>query len=69
MGYKKFTEGNTINDGRKDVTHTLSVKVDYPIIENVNLSAASSYTKRNSNLSSDYKSIDAGANIGINFKF
>jgi hypothetical protein len=69
LGYKKFTEGNTINDGRKDVTHTLSVKIDYPIIENVNLSVASSYTKRNSNLSSDYKSLDAGANIGINYKF
>jgi hypothetical protein len=69
LGYKKFTESNTINDGRKDVTHTLSVKVDYPIIENVNLSASSSYTRRNSDLSSDYKSLDAGANIGINYKF
>ena len=69
LGYKKFTESNTINDGRKDVTHTLSLKVDYPIINNVNLSASTAYTRRNSNLSSDYKSLDAGANIGINLKF
>ena len=69
LGYKKFTESNTINDGRKDVTHTLSIKVDYPIIDNVNLSASSAYTRRNSNISTDYKSLDAGANIGINYKF
>ena len=69
LGFKSFTEGNTINDGREDVTHTLSVKVDYPIIDNVNLSANTSYTRRNSNVSNDYKSFDAGANIGINVKF
>jgi len=69
IGYKRFTEDNTVNDGRKDVTHTLSIKVDYPIIDNVKLSASSSYTRRNSNISSDYKSLDAGANIGINVSF
>ncbi len=69
LGYKKFTEDGTVNDGRKDVTHTFSLKVDYPIIENVNLSANSSYTRRNSNVSSDYSSLDAGANLGINIKF
>ena len=69
MGYKKFI--NSINDGRKDVSHAVSLKVDYQIIENVNLTADTSYSRRNSSVESydDYKNVEGGAKIGINYKF
>ena len=69
MGYKKFI--NSINDGRKDVSHAVSLKFDYQIIENVNITADTSYSRRNSNVQiwDGYENIEAGANIGFNYKF
>ena len=69
LSYKKFTEDGTVNDGRKDVTHSLSLKGEYSLDENLKLSANTSYTRRNSNVSTDYKSYDAGFVIGLNFNF
>lgn len=69
IAYKKFNEGGTINNGRKDVTNTLSIRADYPLAENLNLSANTSYTRRNSSVSTDYKSLDAGFVLGINVRF
>ena len=69
LSYKKFTEDGTVNDGRKDVTHSLSLRAEYSLEENLKLSANTSYTRRNSNVSTDYKSYDAGFVIGLNFNF
>jgi len=70
LTYKKYTEGGTINDGRKDVSHTLSIKIELPIIENATIGVNTAYTRRNSSGGgNDYKSLDAGAIIGINVRF
>jgi hypothetical protein len=71
LGYKRFTEDGTINDGRKDVMHTLSAKVDYPVADNLKLSANTSYSRRDSSggAGTDYENFDAGATISINVSF
>ncbi len=71
LGYKRFTEDGTVNDGRKDVMHTLSIKVDYPVADNLKLSANTSYSRRNSSggAGTDYKNFDAGATVSINISF
>jgi len=71
LGYKKFTEDQTVNEGRKDVMHTLSSKLDYLVTDNFKLSANTSYSRRNSSggAGTDYKNFDAGATISINVTF
>jgi len=71
LAYKKFTEGNTINDGRKDVSHTIALKTEYPFTDYFKIAADTSYTKRNSDggAGTDYKSFDAGLSLGLNINF
>ena len=51
--------------------HTLSIRADYPIADNLKLSANTSYSRRNSSggAGTDYKNFDAGATISLNVNF
>ncbi len=68
--YKKYDSG--LNDGRKDVIHNLTLKVEREISESIKLTAFGGYTKRNSsgvNTSYDYSSYDAGVGLGLMSRF
>ena len=71
--FKSYTEGSTSsNDGREDLIHSLSVKIDYPIDENFNISLFGGYSKRDAKSSFadfDFQSADGGVALGLNTTF
>lgn len=73
--HKTYTEGATSsNDGRKDLIHSLSLKVDYPLTDNFTISLFGGYSKRDSKggttgLPFDFESSDGGISLGINKSF
>jgi hypothetical protein len=71
--FKSYTEGSTSsNDGREDLIHSLSVKIDYPIDENFNISLFGGYSKRDAKSSFadfDFQSADGGIALGLNTTF
>ena len=70
ISYRAYDEG--LNDGRDDLSHDASLKIDYPIADSLKLSFFYSYSKRNSDgttLNYDYKSYDAGFGLGLNARF
>jgi hypothetical protein len=71
FSYKKFTEDDTTNSGRWDIMNILSLKADYALHENIDLSTSYSYSRRNSSNENadDMKTYDLGFNIGFNVRF
>ena len=71
--YKTYSEDSpSTNDGREDLIHSLSLKVDYPIDENIKVSLFGSYSKRDSKSSFadfDFESADGGVALGLNTTF
>jgi hypothetical protein len=73
--HKTYTEGApSTNDGRKDLIHSLTLKVDYPLADNFNVSVFGGLSKRDSKggttgLPFDFKSSDGGISLGINKSF
>jgi hypothetical protein len=72
LGYKTFDTG--LNNGRDDLTHVLSLKIDYPVSESFKLSAITGFTSRDSSGGNhgqnyDYESYDAGAGLGLKARF
>ena len=72
LSYKTYGTGG--NDGRDDLTHILSLKIDYPVSESFKLSAFTGFTSRDSsggrdNVNYDYESYDAGASLGLTARF
>jgi len=70
--YKTYDTGG--NDGRDDLTHILSLKIDYPVSDSFKLSAFTGFTSRDSsagsdNVNYDYESYDAGASLGLTARF
>lgn len=68
--HKKYDSG--LNDGRKDIIHNLTLKVEREISESINLTAFGGYTKRDSSGVStnyDYSSYDAGIGLGLISRF
>ena len=62
------------NDGRNDLTHILSLKIDYPLSDSFKISAFTGFTSRDSstgqdNVNYDYESYDAGASLGLTARF
>ena len=71
--YKTYSEDSpSTNDGREDLIHSLSLKVDYPIDENIKVTLFGSYSKRDSKSSFadfDFESADGGFALGLNTTF
>ena len=72
LSYKSFDTGG--NDGRNDLTHILSLKIDYPLSDSFKISAFTGFTSRDSstgqdNVNYDYESYDAGASLGLTARF
>jgi len=70
VSYKTFSKGT--NNGRDDLSHDAGIKIDYPVVESLKLSAYYDYSLRNSNVSIpnyDYKSYDFGISICLNARF
>jgi hypothetical protein len=73
--HKTYTEGSTSsNDGREDLIHSISLKVDYPLTEVFTVSLTGGYSKRDSKggttgLPFDFESSDGGISFGINKSF
>ena len=70
ISYKDFENGQNVN--RDDLTHNLSVKVDYPLTDSFDISLMSIYTVRDSSgalVPSDYKNFDGGVGITLNSRF
>lgn len=69
LTYKTFSDGS--NDGREDLIHLLSLKVDYPINDNLNVGVFGSFSKRDTDgiYSTDYESMDGGVALGLNTTF
>lgn len=73
--YRSFDNG--FNSGRSDVLHHLSLHLDYPISESVELSVFSDYSKRTSDGSSDgtfeklyeFEKFSIGSGIGLTASF
>lgn len=70
--YKSYDTG--LNDGRDDLSHVLSLKIDYPLSESFKLSAFGGFTSRDSSsgldgVDYDYESYDAGASLGLSARF
>lgn len=70
--YKSYDTG--LNDGRDDLSHVLSLKIDYPLSDSFKLSAFGGFTSRDSSsgldgINYDYESYDAGASIGLSARF
>ena len=71
--YKTYTEdAPSTNDGREDLIHSLSLKVNYPLNDNLDLSVFGSYSKRDTKSTFadfDFESADAGLSLGLNTTF
>ena len=70
ISFKDFENGQ--NSERDDLTHNLSLKVDYPITDSFDLSLMSIYTVRESSgalVPSDYKNFDGGIGLTLNSRF
>jgi hypothetical protein len=72
ISFKEYDTG--LNDGRDDLTHILSLKVDYPITESLKFTVFGGYSSRDANAGKDgvdydYESYDAGAAIGLSARF
>ena len=69
LTYKSFSDGS--NDGREDLIHSLSLKVDYPINDDLNVGVFGSFSKRDTDgvYSTDYESMDGGVALGLNTTF
>jgi outer membrane scaffolding protein for murein synthesis (MipA/OmpV family) len=71
--FKSYSEGSpSTNDGREDLIHSLSLKVDYPINDNMNVSLFGSYSKRDTKSTFadfDFESADGGIALGLNTSF
>ena len=68
--YRKYDSG--LNNGRKDVIHNLTLKVEREISETITLTAFGGYTKRNSSgvdINYDYSSYDAGIGLDLVSRF
>jgi len=68
--YDKGDKGN--NDGREDLTHNLSLKIDYPFADSLTLSLFSGYTIRDTSgydLGGDYENFDGGLGLSLNSRF
>ena len=73
--HKTYTEGApSSNDGRTDLIHSLSLKLDYPLHDQVTVSLFGGYTKRDSEggttgLPFDFESADGGLALSLNASF
>ena len=73
ISYRKYDNG--FNEGRKDLFHNLSIKLDYPISESFELTLFSDYSiRKSSGLDSanesfgilyDFEKFDLGAGVGL----
>lgn len=70
ISHKSFSEGT--NSSRKDLTHNLSLKADYPLAESLELSVFSGYTIHESSgtkSNPDYENFDGGAGLTLTARF
>jgi len=74
--YKKYFYGP--NDNRDDLLHSVNLKIDYIVNENLNISIFGGYSNRDSSggtyqdagiLSYDFESADGGIALGLNTTF
>jgi len=73
LSFKSYDKGDIgDNDGREDLTHNLSVKIDYPFADSLTLSLFSGYTIRETSgydLGGDYENFDGGLGLTLNSRF
>ena len=70
LSYKSYDNGE--NSNREDLTHNLSVKVEYPLADSLSLSLFSGYTIRETSgyeLGGDYENFDGGLGLTLNSRF
>lgn len=79
LTYKDYTEGSeSVNNGRNDLIQSVSLKIDYPINQNVKASLFGGYSSRNSSggvlqdagvMDYDFESADGGISLGLYVTF
>ena len=70
LSHKAYSTGD--NDGRDDISHNLSLKIEYPVTDSLKFTAFGGYSVRDSSGTSinyDYDSYDAGAGLGLSARF
>ena len=77
--YKDYVDSSdSINNGRSDLLHSLTLKVDYPITQNVKASLFGGYSSRDSSggvlqdagvMDYDFESTDGGISLGLYVTF
>ena len=70
LSFKSYENG--LNSNREDLTHNLSVKIDYPFADSLTLSLFSGYTIRETSgytLGGDYNNFDGGIGLTLNSRF
>jgi len=71
LSFKSYENG-LLNSNRDDLTHNLSVKIDYPFADSLTLSLFSGYTIRETSgysLGGDYENFDGGFGLTLNSRF
>ena len=71
LSFKSYENG-PLNSNREDLTHNLSVKIDYPFADSLTLSLFSGYTIRETSgyaLGGDYENFDGGLGLTLNSRF
>ena len=73
LTHKSYDKGvDGLNDGRKDLTHNLGLKIDYPIAESLNIELSSAYMINDTSgysLEGDYEAFIAGLGLTLNSRF
>ena len=79
LTYKDYTKGSeSVNDGRNEFIQSITLKIDYPITENIKASLFGGYAKRDSSggqlqdagvIDYDFDSADGGIALGLYMTF
>jgi hypothetical protein len=79
LTYKDYTEGTqSVNNGRSEFIQSVTLKIDYPITQNIKASLFGGYSSRDSSggllqdanvLDYDFESADGGISLGLYMTF